>query len=561
MPLSRVVSCFALGAILTAVVAAVGTGCVRERGGVGSGAGGASGGGVVLGQGSATKAAATMESTPATAAARHVNRILTFGGGPTPDSSQASLEQNVLYLRRVLGLLGLSGVRQEVYFNDGSTTVPTVQYRVKLTSEQTSLEKVMDLLGQDGSAIELNFRPTQITGLAGPSTPGAIGGWFDAAARTMVEKDRLLVYFTGHGAPLPVRSGRGRGGRGGGGTAGATGTMLETWNNTSMTTRDIVTQLDKLHPEVDVTLVMVQCYSGGFANVIYDGGNPAQGLTKAHRCGFFSTIATRLAAGCTPDVDVDDYEEFSTSFFAALCGQTRGGKAAVKPDFDHDGVTSFAKAFTQVLLTSNTIDIPMTTSDQLLRDKSRFGRNDEAGLLGTDVAYRVVLEAAGPCDRAALEGLSAQLGLGRADRLAEARVMATDLDRTRRDLAQTLRDSTVALDSAGASIRRMVIQRWPELGARRPDVAGVLARDGGKLMEAITQDASYKNWDAAQSRVDATLAKDLELERKWAKVERFINRAETAILAVNLEKTATPEIVQGYREIVARENQTLMAWK
>ena len=52
------------------------------------------------------------------------------------------------------------------------------------------------------------------------------------------------------------------------------------------------------------------CFSGGFADVIYEGCDPGKGLAKANRCGFFATVSDRVAAGCTSDVDEENYREY-----------------------------------------------------------------------------------------------------------------------------------------------------------------------------------------------------------------------------------------------------------
>ena len=531
-------------AIMALTVAAAWTGCAAER---------------------ATPPSTTPPSltlaTPAPASpSTHANRILTFGGGSSPANSQASLEQNVLYFRRVLGDLHLDGVHQDTYFTDGTTTGRTVQVRLKPNADMELRETIAGLFGEDGSSIELNFRPAQLTPLAGPSTPAAITSWFDSAAKSMSPNDRLLVYFTGHGGPLARP--RGPGMRGPAPAPTTPGTLLETWNDGAITTRDFVTQLDKLNPSVDVTLIMVQCFSGGFANVIYNGGDPAKGLSKSHRCGFFSTVATRPAAGCTPDIEGDNYEEFSTSFFAALSGKTRAGQAVEKPDYDKDGITSFAEAFTYVLLTSNTIDIPMMTSDQLLRDKSKFGRAADPALVPADAPYATILATATPAQRAALEGLSTQLALTGDGRLAAARKMAADLDRERVDVQRTARDAEAAVANSRTPIRQMVLQRWPELAVRwHPGLAALLARDAHQIDEAIATHPAFEAWKNAQTKLDAAFAKDNELERKWVKVERFLTRADVVILAANLGKVATPEVVEAYKDLTARENQTLTSWK
>src|SRR4051812_28563998 len=127
--------------------------------------------------------AAPATSLPPGQAEHRGNRILTFGGGPSPQSSQASLEQNVLYLRRVLAALELGDVRQDVYFTDGSASGRTVQVRGAATPEMQLRRTVASIFGDDGDDVQLRFRTPQIPDIAGPSTPAAIGKWFDTTGK------------------------------------------------------------------------------------------------------------------------------------------------------------------------------------------------------------------------------------------------------------------------------------------------------------------------------------------------------------------------------------------
>lgn len=494
------------------------------------------------------------------------DRILTFGGGSSPQNSQASLEQNVLYFRRVLTELKLGDVRQDVFFTDGNKSARTVQVRGAPSPALEARQAVATLFGDDADDLQLRFRPPAIPSVIGPSTPGAIGNWFDTSGKAMRPSERLLIYFTGHGAPIRRRAGGG-GRRGNPGASSAilpTGTLLETWNNTAISTKDFILQLDKLNPRTDVTLVMVQCFSGGFANVIYNEGDPAKGFSRAHRCGFFSTIATRPAAGCTADIDGDDYQEFSTAFFAALCGKTRAGAPIERPDYDHDGVTTFTEAFTYVLLTSNTIDIPMTTSDQLLRDRSRLSKG---GIVGegigrTEPDFSTLLAAATPSQKAALEGLSSQLGLSGEQRMAAARRLASDLERERRDAQKATRDAESEMNNQRNQIRAALVQRWPEFAVRwHPETETLLANNRSYILEMIQNHPSFKSYDDARNKRDRASDRDETLERKWVKVQRLLARAETVMLAENLEKVASPETVEFYKDLVARENESLTSWK
>src|SRR5207247_1966972 len=90
------------------------------------------------------------------------------------------------------------------------------------------------------------------------------------------------------------------------------------------------------------------------------------------RCGFFATTHDRMAAGCTADVMEESYQDYSTYFFAALDGKTRTGERVTGCDYDGDGVVSWEEAHAYALLTSDTVDISMMTSDNFLRMYSKL---------------------------------------------------------------------------------------------------------------------------------------------------------------------------------------------
>jgi hypothetical protein len=481
--------------------------------------------------------------------ARGSDHILTFGGGPEPSHNQQSLERNILYFRSILQLLHMDKVPHDIFFADGTSSSRIVQYRDTVPAADDITSVLASIYDDDADSLTLRFRPAAIPGMAGPSTPPAINKWFDGVGKTLAAHDRLLIYFTGHGGQPDRRHPR--------------DTVLYTWNNSSMAVHEFVAQLDKLDPSVDVTMVMVQCHSGGFANVIYNHGDPAKGLSKYHRCGFFATIPNRPAAGCTPDIDEDDYQEFSTTFFAALAGKTRAGKTIERPDYDHNGVTTLAEAFTYVLLTSDTIDIPMTTSDQYLfdqfpQDDSRFRSRKLANTTPISDPFSTILAAATPAQKAALEGLSTQLKLDGEDRLAAARLAASDVDKQRRGLEQEERGEQTLSDAARERLKRDVTMRWPEFDIPwHPQAAALATAQSTVIMDAIVRDPSYKEFIDAQNKEEAAAEKDLDLERHWAKLMRFINRTEVVARAAQLEKSGTPEVIAAYKMLTARENQPL----
>lgn len=501
--------------------------------------------------------------------------VLTFGGGP-PSHNQISLERNVEYFRRVLDGVGMGGARHDVYFGDGGAG-HTVQYRLPESDDQR-LARALGVIFYGNADADIRYDKVRLPGLAGPSSVANVQAWFDVVGRALPAGDRLVFYFTGHG--------------------GADSDNRDNPRNTSMvmpgqpgelTVKQLAAELDKLSPEVDVTLVMVQCYSGGFANVIYNEGDPSKGFNPHPRAGFFATIASRTSAGCSPDVSQDDYHEFSTSFFEAILGQTRSGRPVQKPDYDGDGQTSFDEAFTHVLLTSDTIDIPTTTSDRLLRDRSRFAESAEdldRGLLSRDAPWSTVLAAASPSQRAALEGLASALDLQGEDTLSKARARANELDPDRNRGRGPNRGPgpTAALDDLDdyqgptaqqgppnrgpggrgpgfntGRFRSALADRWPELSVPfHPDAPKIIAEQRDEILRVLKAQPGY---DSLSQRITRRAPSPEMLarspERRWVKHRRLLEQAESVILGANLPKLGDAEALGVYRRLLEMEHRVL----
>lgn len=501
--------------------------------------------------------------------------VLTFGGGP-PSHNQISLERNVEYFRRVLDGVGMGGARHDVYFGDGGAG-NSVQYRLPESDDQR-LARALGLIFYNNADADIRYDKVRLPNLVGPSSAGNVQAWFNVVGRALPPGERLVFYFTGHGGSDSANRDDPR-----------NTSMIMPGQPGELTVKQFAAELDKLSPDVDVTLVMVQCYSGGFANVIYNEGDPAKGFSPHPRAGFFATIASRTSAGCSPDVSQDDYHEFSTSFFEAILGQTRSGLPVQKPDYDGDGRTSFDEAFTHVLLTSNTIDIPTTTSDRLLRDRSRFAesRDDQnQGLLPRDAPWSTVLAAATPSQRAALEGLARALDLEGEDTLAKAREQAEELDpdrRRRRGRERGQRPAATAFEIREAQgptaqaqpnrpnsgnrgpgfnmgrFRAALADRWPELTVPfHPDAPRILAEQGDEILRALEAQPGF---DALSRRI-ARGAPDQEAlarspERRWVKYRRLLEQADSAILGANLPKLDDAEALGVYRRLLEMEHRVL----
>ena len=474
-------------------------------------------------------------------AARGGDHFLTIGGGSSAANNQVSLENNVLYLQHFLADRGMGDVPHEILFSDGAGGARDLQY-IPAAKPPRVNQLLAEIFRQERGLGE-QYRPHAIPHLWGASGRQSIGRWFDTIGSKLPDGDRLFIYYTGHG-------GRGRQGR---------NTTLAMWREADMPVSEFVKLLDQLPPKVSVVLIMVQCYGGGFADVLFNDADPAKGLSPRNRCGFFATSPDRVAAGCTADVDEENYREYSTYFWAALYGRTRGGEAVPPPDFDADGRVSLAEAHAYAMINDDTIDLSMKTSDAFLR---RFSKpKTVAGpteLIDADGAFQTLLDRAEPPERATLEGLSRRLELDGPNPTQAARTIAEGIAQRRKVLGDEQRRLNQSHDRTCAALAGMVRTRWPELAnLLNPSAAKLIAGEGEEIVRAIESAPAYAQLRRQHDRLDAIDVEDMDLERKWVKCQRFIRTAEHVALAANLPLVAGPDIRRRYDALRAAEGGTL----
>jgi hypothetical protein len=302
---------------------------------------------------------------------------------------------------------------------------------------------------------------------------------------------------------------------------------------------------------------MVQCYSGGFAKLIFNGADSERGITSANRCGFFATTHDRVAAGCTSDIDEENYQEYSSFFWAALAGERRLGDAIERPDYDGDGHTSLEEAHAYTLLESNTIDVSVRTSDALLQaiSKTRVAGRDD--LLTPDSPRDEILAAASPADRAVLLGLEKQLELGDGW-ITAARDQSEEAKKRKASHDKQKGKAVGDYKKLAGEIFKSLKARWPELeNPWHPRVSEILLQESDVLLKSIESHPKSSQLTQREQEITRHEERSLEARRHAAKCQRFMNTVERVALEANLPKIANPGAQERYRQLLACERDSL----
>jgi hypothetical protein len=298
--------------------------------------------------------------------------FLVVAGGGAPSYNEIALEKNVRYFQRTLAELGWDPAIATVLFANGDSGEATVRY--------------LDLFGRE------RFKVPAIEHLQGAATLTAVTDWFATYPQTPKGQEHCptFFYFTGHGA---LNEGN------------PDNNAMILWGEDFLSVRQLAQTLDQWPADIPFVTMMAQCYSGSFANLIYENGDPSQPVALQTRCGFFATVKTRPSVGCTPLVNESDYEDYSSSFFAGLSGRDRVGNPAPSADYNQDGQVSFAEAHAFAKVDEETPDWPISTSEAWLQQQ--LSGDQEQTILATPM--QTWAAQARPEQRYVIESLASQL--------------------------------------------------------------------------------------------------------------------------------------------------------
>lgn len=473
-------------------------------------------------------------------------RVLIIGGGPDLANNQVAIESNVRYVGKLLP----PNTPHTTLFADGDPNRPTVLYD-DAVREVPIGEQILNLIAPASETGTSHYRKPNL-GLTvdGASRNPEIDKVFGKISQdeSVAESGhRLLLYFTGHGSP---------------GVRDIDNNMYDLWEerrnaanreSNNLTVRELARQMARLPNTVPVDIVMVQCFSGAFGNLIFENGNPKGDLINRDFCGFFATVADRVAAGCTSAVNEAEYRDFTSFFFAALSGRDRVGRRVNGADYNGDGRIGMDEAFYYTLIHDDSIDVPVCTSDVFLR---RFVPADDNEIFTAQ--YNTILPWANPAQRSALEALSERLHLSGNNRLTTAFNMRREMGTSSRRPRNEVRDTQRRFQSIQNDSRAQITRLFPDLKLSDP-AARKAARSAA--IAQLTREAKEGKWKDlldADEALDKAEHKVEDQEIADSQIIRFVRLAKSVILAHRLREGNDAGLKTRFARLTAAEGRTVL---
>lgn len=314
-------------------------------------------------------------------------KVWLIGGGNTLENSQGQIEENVKWLQ---DLLNEKGIENYTYYTNGENTEDDVIYFATPEERDINHETFMRVFG-NGLEYAKKTKRNSISKINGGTEKASLIKSLKAQFASVKPNDKVLIVYNGHGDIEPSDTRK---------------NTLKLWGDTRLSISELDQLLDEINPKAKVNFVLTQCFSGSFANLIYE--HPYSDVrAEQQRCGFLAESDRREAEGCDLGTNEADFRDYTTYFFAALAGKTRLGETipSAQTDLDRSGQVSLREAHFYALANADSGDLSRSTSEFILergqpwytRWDSRYTPNEATyKKIAINVAKRENIAHSGP---------------------------------------------------------------------------------------------------------------------------------------------------------------------
>lgn len=430
--------------------------------------------------------------------------LIIFGGGWGAEGTQASIETHVLALKSAF-----ASRAPRVMFASGDPAIRDVQISVDQPDEASAL---LGVIFDRRDHLHVAYRPAKTDG-AGTASKRAL---LEAIASTAGNAAGTIVFGVGHGAPETKDERAG----------------LELFGpDDHLSVEDLARSLDQTPRKAPIAFVLGHCHSGAFSAVSFLGADPKARVAEPARCVLAAVPGERQAAGCSSDADDPD---------------ARAYVAMIAEAFAKNPKATLAEAHTYARINDRTIDVPVASSELwMIRALGKKMRDPKSIALDkllprARASEREVLVALLPSPSATPRSVHAELG-----------AMDIEMDRLDRDL-ETLRDE---YDDARRRLVDAVLLRYPELAnPYHVEARRLVAGNATELVSFVRARRELLEMDAKDGEMQPLEARRFDLEKKAARLERWLNAAVAVSNEDTLRRSGNKTAVRVLDRLLACES-------
>jgi len=458
------------------------------------------------------------------------------GGGYDLKSSQAQIEKNVIWAAEAINNSPSSqGSRKvNIFFTDGNDSARDVKIW-RPVDESESLLQPLAMIYDAGYENGLEFRNHEIPNVRGSTKRDELEPALIQDFSKLKQDDRGLFIFNGHGSQNKKDTSQNK---------------IWLWDRTTLDVNDFSSMLDAVDNSVPMRFVFTQCYSGGFERLVHPNAKDTNKLTNAPRCGFFAEAADKKSEGCSAGINIDDYRDYSTYFFAALGGKTRLGQALpVNPDRNKDGQVSLYEAHLYTLAQADSTDLPRSTSEVYLERWQPWylrwffageGKGNVYAKLANDIARDLRVPTEQSVQRSVISKKRRRL------------------DRSDKKLKQEVKQLQRAMKEVRFNIRYLLEQRWPEAAKSRTEKYQQLVNNqAGEMRKFILDHQAWPQLVRGYQRYQEIAAERLAIQRQLTLFDKLQRMNKLARLRQQFQENATPMQKADYQQLLNCENLPL----
>jgi len=462
--------------------------------------------------------------------------IWIVGGGYDLKSSQAQIEKNVIWATDAIkNAPSKNGPREiNIFFSDGDDPAKDVKIW-RPVDESESLLQPLAIIYDAGYENGIEYRNHKIKKVKGSTIRGELELALSQSFSELKQGDRGLFVFNGHGSYDKTNTANNK---------------IWLWDRTKLSVNDFSNLLNKVDNTVPMRFIFTQCYSGGFERSIHPNSNDTNTLVNAPRCGFFAEAADRKAEGCSSGINIDDYRDYSTYFFAALSGKTRKGEALpVDPDRNKDGEVGLYEAHLYTLAQADSTDLPRSTSEVYLERWQPwylrwFFAGEGHGNVYAKLANDIARELRIPTDQSVQRSVISK--------------KRRRLDRRKKKLNQEGAQLRIAMTDVRFNIRYELEQRWPEAAKSRTDNYQQLIHNEADAVRAfIIEHDDWPKMVTGYKRYREITDEKLAIERELTRYDKLLRMNKLARLKQQFDEHATAEQKADYQQLLGCEKLPL----